>query len=360
MTRKKTKQIKIGNLYLGGENPLLIQSMTSLPIDDFRETIKQIKALAKEGSDLVRLAVKDLDSISFLKKIIKGVQVPIIADIHFNHKIALESIKAGVNKIRINPGNISNRAKIKEIIKAAKDYQVPIRIGVNAGSINRKRYKILNPENLVAATLDQVKFFEDNDFSALVLSIKSSDLQQNILANRLLAQKTNYPLHIGLTEAGFGDFCLIASSIFLGHLLLNGIGDTIRISMTGDPIQEVRAARKVLEALEIRKPLLKVISCPTCGRKDPSFNLLKLAQRIERQVLQKFSSSLQKKQRSIKIAIMGCEVNGPGEAKEADLGVAGGQNNTFFIFSAGQKLRKVSADEVELALLNEIEKIIKN
>ena len=354
--KKKTKTINIGPLKIGGGNRPLIQSMTNCSLEDTKTTVNQINVLKKEGADLVRLAVKDLKLIPNLKKVIKSVDLPLIADIHFNHKIAIEAIKAGINKIRINPGNISSPQKIKEIIKAAKDYQIPIRVGVNAGSLNLKKYPKVTPENLVLSALEQIKIFEDQNFFDLIISLKSSDIKQNILANQLFSSKSDYPLHLGLTEAGFGETAIIQSSILLSHLLLNGIGDTLRVSLTGDPVPEIRVAKKILESIGLKKASFKIISCPTCGRTSPHLDLLKIAQKIETTCKKKLVPLLKDQDKTIKIAVMGCEVNGPGEAKEAEVGIAAGQNQEVLLFAKGKKIKKIKIKDIVPEIFKQIEK----
>jgi (E)-4-hydroxy-3-methylbut-2-enyl-diphosphate synthase len=357
--RKETNSIQAGKLIIGGSAPVSIQSMTNLPIENVKKTIKQVNELKDEGADLVRLAVKNIDMIQHLKVIIKETDIPLSADIHFNYKIAIESIKAGIDKIRLNPGNIKDSSKIKEVIKAAKDYSVPIRIGVNEGSIDRKKYSIASPENLVKSAIDHIRILEDNNFTDIAVSIKSSDIFHTIEANILFSEKQNYPIHIGLTEAGFGLSCTVQSSVAIGHLLMLGIGDTIRVSMTGDPIQEIKVGKKILESTGDLYQPIKIISCPTCGRKSEAIDILKLAQDAESESINKFGEQLKAREKKITIAVMGCEVNGPGEAGEADIGIAAGKKD-LLLFSKGEKIKKVTPENAIEEILFQIKKILRD
>jgi len=357
--RKKTNFIKAGGLIIGGSAPVSIQSMTNLPITNVSETIKQINDLKDEGADLVRLAVKNLDMIQYLKVIIKETDIPLSADIHFNYKIAIESIKAGIDKIRLNPGNIKDSSKIKEVIKAAKDYSVPIRIGVNEGSIDKKKYPVATPENLVKSAIDHIRILEDNNFTDIAVSIKSSDIFHTIEANILFSEEQNYPIHIGLTEAGFGLSCTVQSSVAIGHLLMLGIGDTIRVSMTGDPVEEIKVGKKILEATGDLYQSVKIISCPTCGRKSESIDILKLAKAAEKESIEKFGEKLKSMKKNISIAVMGCEVNGPGEAGEADIGIAAGKED-LLLFAKGKKIKKVTSENAIKEILIQVENILKD
>ena len=263
--RKKTKPVIAGNLVIGGGAPISIQSMTNFPIEDTGSTIAQIEKLQERGAQLIRIAVNSVNAAAHFKKIRGAVNATLSADIHFNHKIAVESIKAGADKIRINPGNIGSPDKVREVVAAAKDYGVPIRIGVNSGSIDKKKYAGVTPENLAASALDHVRILEDNDFHEIVVSIKSSDIFHTIEANKIFSELRSYPLHIGLTEAGFGLDCIVRSAALISSLILNGIGDTIRVSMTGDPLEEINIAQAILESVGERQPSIRIISCPTCG-----------------------------------------------------------------------------------------------
>ncbi len=358
ITRKKTRQVRAGSLLIGGGAPVSIQSMTNVPIEDVEGTISQIRALREAGADLVRLAVRKEESAEYLAKIIPAAGIPLCADIHFNHRIALAAIKAGIHKVRINPGNIGDPSRVKEVVRAAKDSGVSIRIGVNGGSIDRRKYHEVTPENLVESALEHVTILEDNGFEDIVVSIKATDVFATIEANKLFSEKRDYPVHIGLTEAGYGIGCAVQSSIVLGHLLLAGIGDTIRVSMTGDPVNEIPVARSILETLGMRFQAIRIISCPTCGRTDASLDILALATAVDRSLSARFRKRLEQMNRSITVAVMGCEVNGPGEAAEADLGVAGGRGGKLLLFARGEKVHTIGVDEVVEALAAEVEKII--
>jgi (E)-4-hydroxy-3-methylbut-2-enyl-diphosphate synthase len=358
--RKQTRKVMVRGLGIGGDSPVSIQSMTNLPIENVEGTIKQIRRLTEEGADLVRLAVRNEESIKYLKKIRKAIDTPLSADVHFNYRIAIKSIEAGIDKVRINPGNIGSPDKVREVLKTAKDYSVPIRIGVNSGSVDTKKYGSVSPKSLVDSAIEHIKILEDNDFFDIVVSIKSSDIFQTIEANELFSAIRDYPLHLGLTEAGYGMSCTVQSSITIGHLLLKGVGDTIRVSMTGDPADEIVVAKKILESVGERKPVLRIISCPTCGRTDPSLDILSLAQSIEAELNAKYSAVLKAKDISITIAVMGCEVNGPGEAAHADIGIAGGRKGKMLLFSKGKKLKKIDSGDAVTALLTGVENIIRN
>ncbi|MBN2040761.1 MAG: flavodoxin-dependent (E)-4-hydroxy-3-methylbut-2-enyl-diphosphate synthase [Spirochaetes bacterium] len=356
--RKKTEKVNVRGLEIGGNALVSVQSMTNLPIEDVKGTVKQIQDLVNEGADLVRVAVRNEDSIEYLKEIRKAVDCPLSADVHFNYRIAIEAIKAGIDKVRINPGNIGSAAKVKEVLKAAKDHKVPIRIGVNGGSVDREKFKEVTPATLVESALEHVRILEDNDFHDIVVSIKSSDVFQTIEANTYFSEIRNYPLHLGLTEAGYGVSCTVQSSVAIGHLLLKGIGDTIRVSMTGDPVEEITIGKKILEAAGQRKAYLRIVSCPTCGRTDPSLDLLSITKSVEKELSEKFGGILKGKDKQITIAVMGCEVNGPGEASHADFGVAGGRNGYMTLFSGGNKLKKIKAEEAVIYLIKEIENML--
>ena len=360
MKRRKTRRVDVKDLTIGGGEPISIQSMTNLPINDIKSNINQIQRLVDEGVDLVRLAVKNEDSIKYLKKIRTMVSVPLSADIHFNHRIAIMAIKAGIDKIRINPGNISSTNEVNEVVKIAEEFNVPIRIGVNGGSVDRKKYPEVTPQSLVDSAIEHINILEDNNFFNIIVSIKSSDLHQTIVANRLFSTLKDYPLHIGLTEAGYGMSCIVQSSITIGTLLLEGIGDTIRVSMTGDPVNEVKVAKKILESIGMRNPLIRIISCPTCGRTDPNTDILELACNIEEELKSKFYKDLVEMNRTITIAVMGCEVNGPGEALHADVGIAAGRRGTMLLFASGRRLRKILTDNAVESLIEEVEKLIES
>ena len=356
--RKKTRKVFVRGLPIGGDAPVSIQSMTNLPIEDVGGTVRQIQKLSSEGADLVRIAVRNEDSVEYLKRIRKAVDFPLSADVHFNYKIAIGAIKAGIDKIRINPGNIGSAARVKEILKIAKDHKVPIRIGVNSGSVDMDKFKVLTPATMVESALEHIRILEDNDFYDIVVSIKSSDVSQTIEANSIFSEIRDYPLHLGLTEAGYGISCAVQSSVALGHMLLNGIGDTIRVSMTGDPVEEIAVSAGILESVGERRPYLRIISCPTCGRTDASLDILDIVKKVELELKGKFGDILRAKNRHITVAVMGCEVNGPGEARHADLGVAGGGKGTMMLFSGGQQLGKINAGEAVPALIKEMESLL--
>jgi (E)-4-hydroxy-3-methylbut-2-enyl-diphosphate synthase len=356
--RKQTRKVNVRGLGIGGNAQVSIQSMTNVPIEDVDGTIKQIQRLTEAGTDLVRIAVRNEDSIEYLKKIRAAIDTPLSADVHFNYKIAIMAIEAGIDKVRINPGNIGSKSRVKEVLKAAKDHNVPIRIGVNGGSVDLEKYGVVSPGTLVESALEEIIILEENDFKDIVVSIKSSDILQTVEANRLFSTIRDYPLHIGLTEAGFGLSCAVQSSIAIGHLLLEGIGDTIRVSMTGDPIDEIAVAKKILESVGEIKPLFRIIACPTCGRTDPSLDIRELAESVEKELYAKFGKELRARDLSITVAVMGCEVNGPGEAAHADFGIAGGRDGAMLLFSHGKKLRKIHVKDAVSALLREIEAMI--
>lgn len=358
INRKLTKKVTAGNLSIGGDSPVSIQSMTNVPIDDVEETVKQIISLKMAGANLVRLAVPHEDSIDSLKKIIKSVDIPLCADIHFNYKIAIAAIEAGISKVRINPGNIGDKNRVKEVVKAAQDYNIPIRIGVNGGSIDKKKYSFPTSENLVESALEHIYLLEENNFEDIVVSIKSSNLHQTVEANRILSKKRDYPIHVGLTEAGYGLGCTVQSSIAIGSLLMEGIGDTIRVSMTGDPVQEIPVARGILEAVGHQKSKVRIVACPTCGRTDKSLDILALAKNIEKEINDKFKDKIEKLDKPFEVAVMGCEVNGPGEASHADIGLAGGKNGTLLLFAKGEKLKKLKSEDAISELMIIAEKML--
>jgi len=356
--RKKTRKVRAGDLFIGGNSPVSIQSMTSLPLDDVEGTVRQIERLKSAGADLVRVAVRDSGSIKFLEEVIGRVAVPLSADVHFNHRIAIAAIEAGISKVRINPGNIGDPSKVREVLKAARERGVPIRVGVNGGSIDKRKYGSVTPENLVESALENIRVLEDNDFFNIVVSIKSSDVQQTIDANVLFSGVRDYPLHIGLTEAGYGLDCAVRSSVALGHLLLAGIGDTVRVSMTGDPVDEIAVARKILESVGERTAPIRIISCPTCGRTDPAIDLLSIAKEVDDRVNGAFLDELIKTGRSLTVAVMGCEVNGPGEASHADAGIAGAGPGHMVLFARGKKVSRIATADAVDALIDELRAIM--
>jgi (E)-4-hydroxy-3-methylbut-2-enyl-diphosphate synthase len=346
--RRKTIKVKVGNIFVGGDSPISIQSMTNTDTRNIEFTVKQISELEKAGCEIIRVAVPDLEAAEAIKGIKEKINIPLVADIHFDYHLALKSIENGVDALRINPGNIGNELKVKEVVSAAKAYGIPIRIGVNTGSLEKDllgKYGRPCPEALVESALRHVSILERNSFYDIVISVKSSNVPENIGSYRLLADKCQYPLHLGVTEAGTIFAGTIKSSIGIGALLCDGIGDTIRVSLTDKPIEEVKAAKEILKSCGIRNFGVEMVSCPTCGRTN--IDLIELAKKAE-----KLLSDINK---PIKVAIMGCAVNGPGEAREADIGIAGGFGEGL-IFRKGEILRKVPEDRLLDELIKEIEK----
>lgn len=331
--RVETKEIAIGNCVIGGNHPILIQSMTNTKTEDVNATVKQILALEKVGCDIVRCAVPNQEAAIALKKIKEQIQIPLVADIHFDARLAILAMENGADKIRINPGNIGSTQKVKDVVEVAKGRNIPIRVGVNSGSLEKslvEKYGHVTAEALVESALNQVKRIEDLGYDNLVISIKSSDVVMCIQAHELIAKKTRYPLHVGITEAGTLYKGTIKSSIGIGAILYQGIGDTIRVSLTGDPLEEVRSAKVILKTLGLRSGGIEVVSCPTCGRTQ--IDLISLAEQVD-QLVQGYDLDL-------KVAVMGCVVNGPGEAKEADIGIAGGIKEGLLI-KKGEIVKKV-------------------
>ena len=349
MYRKTTKQIKVGNMYVGGDSKISVQSMTNTDTKDVDATVSQILELEKAGCDIIRCAVPNIESAEALKNIKKQIHIPLVADIHFDYKLALKSIENGVDALRINPGNIGNIDKIKMVVEAAKNKNIPIRIGVNSGSLEKEileKHTRVCPEALVESALKHVRILEGLNFYDICISIKSSDVMQTIESYRLISEKVNYPLHLGVTEAGTLWSGTIKSSVGIGTLLAEGIGDTIRVSLTGDVLDEVKVGREILKSLGCIEEGVKIVSCPTCGRTQ--INLIKIAQEVERR--------LAKCEKNIKVAVMGCAVNGPGEAREADIGIAGGKGEGL-IFKKGKIIKKVKEEDIVEELMEEIEKL---
>ncbi|HHY91282.1 MAG TPA: flavodoxin-dependent (E)-4-hydroxy-3-methylbut-2-enyl-diphosphate synthase [Clostridiales bacterium] len=347
--RRKTKPVFCRDIQIGGDSPITIQSMTNTDTRDVKATVEQIKRLEEAGCEIVRVAVPDHEAAEAIKQIKKEIKIPIVADIHFDYRLALEAIENGVDKLRLNPGNIGDKDRVKQIVKKASERKIPIRIGVNSGSIDKKilqKYNGVTAAAMIESALEHISFLETFHFEDIVISLKASDIQLTYEAYRLMASKTEYPFHIGITEAGTLRSGTIKSAIGIGALLLNGIGDTVRVSLTGDPVEEVKVAQEILKQLGLRKFGVQIISCPTCGRCQ--IDLIHLAQRIEKK--------LENVDKPIKVAIMGCAVNGPGEAKDADIGIAGGKASAL-LFKKGEIVRKLNESEIENVLLEEILKM---
>jgi len=350
--RKKTREIFVGSVKIGGTAPVTVQSMTNTSTDNVQATIAQIKRLEKAGCEIIRVAVPNMEAAKALAKIKKKISIPLIADIHFDYRLAVAAAKSGADSLRINPGNIGGREKVKAVTDAARDLNIPIRIGVNAGSLENdllKKFGGATAEAMVASAIRHVDLLGSMDFHNLKLSIKASDIPRTLDAYRLLSSKTDIPLHLGVTEAGGLFSGIVKSSIGIGILLADGIGDTIRVSLTRDPVEEVRTAFEILKGLGIRRHGPEIISCPTCGRCQ--IDLFSIAEQVEQALL---SSSL-----PLKIAIMGCMVNGPGEAKEADIGIAGGKGMGI-PFKKGKVIKKIPQDKLANVLLKEVEKYENN
>ncbi len=349
MNRKETKKIKVGDIYIGGNSKIAIQSMTNTDTRDIKATINQILRLEEAGCDIVRCAVPDMEAADAIKGIVKGINIPLVADIHFDYRLALKAIENGVSKLRINPGNIGSVERVEIVAKAAKEKNIPIRIGVNSGSLEKellKKYGRVCPEALVESALNHVKILEDISFDDIAISIKSSDVVQMIESYRLISEKVKYPLHVGVTEAGTIWRGTIKSSVGIGALLSQGIGDTIRVSLTGDVVEEVKVGKEILKSLGYIREGIEFVSCPTCGRTQ--IDLIKIAEEVE--------NKLSKLDKNIKVAVMGCVVNGPGEAREADIGIAGGKGEGL-IFKKGEIIKKVKEEDLVEELLKEIDKL---
>lgn len=349
MERAHTKKIKIGNKFVGGDAPIQVQSMTNTDTRNAKDTIEQIIKLENAGCDIIRCAVPDMEAAQALKTITREVHIPVVADIHFDYKLALLAIKNGVSAIRINPGNIGGEEKVKAVVDAAKEKEVPIRIGVNSGSLQKdilKAYGGICSEALVESALKHVEMLEDLNFYNIAISVKSTEVAEMIEAYRLISKRTSYPLHVGVTESGTLRRGTIKSSIGIGTLLAEGIGDTIRVSLTDDPIEEVKVGRDILKSLGLIEEGIELISCPTCGRTQ--IDLIKIAKEVE--------EKLAGVDKPLKVAVMGCAVNGPGEAKRADIGIAGGKGEGI-IFRKGEIIKKVKEEDLVGELLLEIEKL---
>ncbi len=347
MERKITKQVKVGGVLMGGGADVSVQSMLNRPAEDIEGSVKQALDLQKAGCQIIRSAVPDKNAVKLISALKENLEIPVVADIHFDYRLALECADAGVDKIRINPGNIGSDDRVKAVAQKCRQKNIPIRIGVNSGSVEKEilaRYGSPTPEALVESAMYHASLLEKFDFDDIVISIKSSDVENMIKAYTLASERCSYPLHLGVTEAGTSRMGLIKSSIGIGSLLVSGIGDTIRVSLTDDPVEEIRAANDILKAIGLKKDAVQIVSCPTCGR--TKINLIELAKKVE--------AALADCKKPLKVAVMGCVVNGPGEAKEADIGIAGG-DGCAMIFKKGEVLRKVDESEVVEQLLKEIE-----
>lgn len=347
MYRNSTKVIHIGDRIIGGGNPILIQSMTNTKTEDVNSTVSQIRRLTEAGCEIIRCTVPNEEAAAAIKLIKKQIEIPLVADIHFDYKMAIAAIENGADKIRINPGNIGGRDNLVKVVKAAKERNIPIRVGVNSGSLEKEivmKYGRVTAEGIVESALDKVKMIEDSGYDNIVVSIKSSDVLMCYEAHKMLAGKCTYPLHVGITEAGTVKSGNIKSAIGLGLILNEGIGDTIRVSLTGDPLEEIISAKQILRTLNLRKGGIEVVSCPTCGRTN--IDLIGLANEVEKMV-SGFDLN-------IKVAVMGCVVNGPGEAREADIGIAGGKSEGLLI-KKGEIVKKVPESELLSTLRFELE-----
>lgn len=348
--RKNTRQIHIGNVAIGGGAPISVQSMCNTKTTDTKATVAQIKALQNAGCDIVRVAVPDMEAAQNLGNIIKEINIPLVADIHFDYKLALEAIKQGISALRLNPGNIGGEEKVRAVVKAAKEAHIPIRIGVNAGSLDKKilaKYGEVTPEALVESAMQHVKILEDLDFYDMKISLKAHDVPLTLAAYRLMSKTVDYPLHLGITEAGTVNTGIIKSAVGIGALLAEGIGDTFRISLTGDPVVEVKVANEILKSLGLKEYGPTLVACPTCGR--TSIDLPAIAAKVEKK--------LEGIKDPIDVAVMGCVVNGPGEARGADVGIAGG-NGEGLIFRKGEIIRKVPEENLVEELFKEIDAIL--
>jgi (E)-4-hydroxy-3-methylbut-2-enyl-diphosphate synthase len=348
--RRKSRQIFVGDIPIGGDAPVAVQSMTNTDTRDISSTVNQIRRLYEAGCEIIRLAVPDVESAEAFREIKAKVDPPLIADIHFDYRLAIAAIKAGADGLRINPGNIGSREKITKVIQEAREREIPIRIGINTGSLPKKileRYGHPTPEAMMDSALEYIRLFEDLDFNNIKISLKSSNVLNTISAYRLLSQKVDYPFHLGVTEAGTLISGTVKNAIGIGILLFEGIGDTIRVSLSRDPIDEVKAAFEILRALDLRHRGPEIISCPTCGRCE--IDLIRIVETVEKEI--------QGIRSSPKVAIMGCVVNGPGEAKEADVGVAGGRGQGI-LFKKGEIIKKIPEEDLAEVLIREVKKLV--
>lgn len=342
MHRKETKEIRIGKVVIGGGNPILIQSMTNTKTEDVEATVAQIQALEAAGCEIIRCAVPTFEAVEALSKIKEQIAIPLVADIHFDYRLALAAMENGADKIRINPGNIGDKEKVREVVELAKKKQIPIRVGVNSGSLEKPliaKYGGVTPEGLVESALEKAAMIEEFEYDNLVISIKASDVMMCVEAHELIAKKTRYPLHVGITESGTLFSGNVKSALGLGLILRQGIGDTIRVSLTGDPLEEIKTAKLILRTLKLRKGGVEVVSCPTCGRTQ--IDLIGLATQVEDMV--------EDIDLDVKVAVMGCVVNGPGEAREADFGIAGGRGEGL-LMKKGEIIKKLPEAELLPAL----------
>jgi len=353
--RKKTKMIKVGDRVIGGGAPILVQSMTCTPTSAFEDTLNQILSLEKAGCDIVRFTVPDKEAARNIERLKANTHIPLVADIHFDYRLAIAAAEAGIDKIRINPGNIGDVENVRKVAAICRKKNIPIRIGVNAGSLEKEmimRYGGVTPEALCESALKEIKILEECDFDQIVVSVKSSNVVTMMETNRLLSERTDYPIHLGVTEAGTVSNGIVKSAIGIGSLLGEGIGDTIRVSLTTrDLTEEVRAAKQILNALDLSDKHINIVSCPTCGR--TKIDLVGIAEELE----QKLTELNLKPNRNIKVAVMGCVVNGPGEAKDADVGIAGGREDAI-LFRKGEIVHKIPEDQVLDTLIREIKKIV--
>ena len=347
--RRASRKVKIGNIYIGGNEPIAVQSMLNKRSDDFAGSVLQAKELELAGCDIIRAAVPDMSAVRLINELKSAVNIPVVADIHFDYRLALECVSAGVDKIRINPGNIGSEDRVKAVADACANAGVPIRIGVNSGSVEKEiiaKYGSPTPEAMAASAMYHASLLEKFDFNNIVISIKSSNVQNTIAAYEKVASLCDYPLHLGVTEAGTKHMGIIKSAAGIGSLLAHGIGDTIRVSLTDEPVEEIKSGIDILKALNLRPDCVEIVSCPTCGR--TRINMIEIAGKV--------TELLANCNKPLKVAVMGCAVNGPGEAREADIGIAGG-DGCGLIFKKGEIIRKVSEDKLVEELMNEIEKM---
>ncbi len=349
MERRKTKKVKVGSIYIGGDAPVSVQSMLNKPAHDFEASVAQAVELEKAGCQVIRGAIPDMDAVGLIPALKEAVKAPIVADIHFDYRLAIEAVAAGVDKVRINPGNIGSDDRVKAVVDACKSRNIPIRIGVNSGSVEKEilaKYGAPTPEAMAESAMYHASLLEKFDFDDIVISIKSSNVENMIKAYETVAERCDYPLHLGVTEAGTARMGLIKSSAGIGSLLMHGIGDTIRVSLTDDPVNEVYAGHDILKALGLKSDSVQIVSCPTCGR--TKIDLISVANEVE--------NALRDCTKKIKVAVMGCVVNGPGEAREADIGIAGG-DGCAMLFKKGVILRKIDEKDIVKELLAEIDKL---